>query len=110
MAQLRREYQAFVDRDAEIIAIGPEEKRTFAAYWEGQRMPFVGLPDPEHTVLKRYGQEVRVLKLGRLPAQVVVDKAGRVRYVHYGRSMADIPPNAELLDLLDALNREQVGN
>ena len=79
---------------------------TFAAYWETNELPFVGVPDPKHTVLDRYGQQVKLLKLGRLPAQVVVDKVGTVRYAHYGRSMSDIPPNQEILSLLDDMNAE----
>jgi peroxiredoxin Q/BCP len=110
MAQLRHGYQAFVERGAEIIVVGPEGRPAFAAYWESQHMPFVGLPDPEHTVLKRYGQEVNLFKLGRLPAQVIVDKEGIARYVHYGHSIADIPPNEELLELLDELNQEKAGH
>jgi peroxiredoxin Q/BCP len=106
MTQLRQDYPQFLDRDAEIVAIGPEGKETFARYWLANEMPFVGLPDPGHTVLKLYGQEVKLLRLGRMPAQVVVDKSGRARYVHYGHSMADIPPNSEILALLDELNQE----
>jgi peroxiredoxin Q/BCP len=111
MAQLRQDYQQFVDRDAAILAVGPESREEFAAYWQPDpqqeaQFPFVGLPDPEHTVLDLYGQEVKLLKLGRLPAQIVVDKEGKIRYAHYGRSMADIPPNSELLALLDELNQE----
>ena len=68
-------------------------------------MPFVGIPDPKHTVLKLYGQEVKIFKLGRMPAQVVIGKDGRVRYVHYGHSMADIPSNEEIFGLLDQLNK-----
>jgi len=85
--------------------VGPEGAKAFSSYWEKHRLPFTGLPDPDHTVLKRYGQEVKLFKLGRMPAQVVVDKSGRVRYVHYGHSMSDIPPNEEILELLDELNR-----
>jgi len=54
-------------------------------------------------VLKLYGQEVNLFRLGRMPAQVLVDKEGVARFVHYGHSMQDIPPNAELLALLDEL-------
>ena len=71
-------------------------------------MNFVGLPDPKHTVLKRYGQEVKLFKLGRMPAQVIVDKQGQARYVHYGHSMSDIPANDDLLDILDRLNQKPV--
>jgi peroxiredoxin Q/BCP len=106
MARLRQDYAQFVERDAEIIAIGPERQKGFARYWMDHEMPFVGIPDPKHTAPKLYGQEVRLFKLGRLPAQVIVDKTGRVRYAHYGRSMSDIPPNSELLALLDELNQE----
>jgi peroxiredoxin Q/BCP len=43
-----------------------------------------------------------------MPAQVIIDLHGVVRYVHYGHSMSDIPPNQELLALLDELNREGI--
>jgi len=104
MAQLRRDYGQFVQRKAEIVVVGPEDAAAFADYWEKEKLPFVGLPDPKNSVLRLYGQEIRLFKLGRMPAQVVVDKAGQARFVHYGHSMSDIPPNEEILSLLDALN------
>jgi peroxiredoxin Q/BCP len=107
MAQLRQDYHQYQARQAEIIAVGPEDAATFAAYWREHEMPFVGLPDPEFSVLKLYGQEVKLFKLGRMPAQVLVDKRGVARYVHYGHSMSDIPENAELLALLDELNAKE---
>jgi len=107
MAQLRRDYEAFVEREAEVIVIGPEDEAAFADYWEKEGLPFVGLPDPEHGVLKLYGQEIKLFKMGRMPAQVIVDRTGTARYVHYGHAMSDIPPNEELLALLDALNQAQ---
>jgi len=106
MAQLRHEYERFLERDAEVVAVGPEDQQAFRDYWEREKMPFVGLPDPEHRVAEIYGQEVRLLRGGRLPALLVVDKRGAVRYRHYGHSMQDIPPNDEVLALLDDLNRE----
>ena len=63
----------------------------------------VSLPNPDHSVLKRFGQEVNLFKLGRMPAQVIVDKDGVARFVHYGKAMSDIPENEELLGLLDEL-------
>jgi peroxiredoxin len=106
MAQLRQDYQKFVDRDTEVVAVGPEDSRTFGQYWQKEQIPFVGLPDPDHTVADLYGQEVNPLKLGRMPVQMVIDKTGKIRYAHYGRSMSDIPPNEEILALLDGLNQE----
>jgi peroxiredoxin Q/BCP len=106
MAQLRQKYQEFVKRGAEIIAIGPENAKTFADWWHEHEMPFVGLPDPEHTVSKLYGQEVKIFKLGRMPAQLIIDKKGLIRYKHYGNSMSDIAENSELFAKLDQLNTE----
>ena len=101
MAQLRQGYEGFLSRDAEIIVVGPEGKKAFSKFWVKNDLEFIGLPDPEHTVLKLYGQEVNLFKLGRMPAQVVIDKEGTARYVHYGHSMKDIPSNEELLAVLD---------
>jgi peroxiredoxin len=104
MAQLRQDYQEFVKRQTVVIVLGPENANAFSGYWREHNLPFIGLPDPKASVLKRYGQEVNLFKLGRMPAQVIVDKAGVARYVHYGHSMSDIPENEELLALLDELN------
>lgn len=101
MAQLRQDYEKFVKLDTEILVAGPEDSEAFKKYWEKEKLPFVGLPDPEHKVLKLYGQEVKIFKLGRMPAQVLINKSGKVRFVHYGHSMMDIPENKELLDLLE---------
>ena len=101
MAQLRKDYQQFVTLNTEIIVVGPEKADAFREYWAKEDLPFIGLPDPEHKVLKLYGQEVKIFKLGRMPAQMLIDKSGNVRFVHYGHSMSDIPENKELLDLIE---------
>jgi len=104
MAQLRQDYQDFVDRQAVMLVLGPENAEAFENYFQKNDLPFVGLPDPKASVLKLYGQEVNLFKLGRMPAQVIVDKEGVARFAHYGHSMSDIPENAELLGLLDEIN------
>jgi len=104
MAQLRQDYAEFVARDIEVVVVGPENAGAFAAYFQKESLPFVGLPDPSASVLKLYGQEVNLFKLGRMPAQVLIDKAGVARFVHYGHSMSDIPTNQEILALGDEIN------
>ncbi len=106
MAQLRQDYQEFVKRQTQVVVAGPEDATSFAAYFKEHDLPFIGLPDPKASVLRLYGQEVNLFKLGRMPAQVIVDKAGVARFVHYGHSMSDIPENAEVLALLDQLNAQ----
>jgi peroxiredoxin Q/BCP len=103
MAQLRQDYSKFEERDAAIIVVGPEGPEAFQKYWKKEKLPFTGLPDPTHSVLKLYGQEIKLFKFGRMPAQVLIDQQGVVRYVHYGHAMSDIPPNDELLALLDEI-------
>ena len=108
MAQLRQDYSKFQALETEIIVVGPEDTNAFKMYWQSHKLPFIGLPDPAHSVLKRYGQEVNLFKLGRMPAQVIIDKQGIARYAHYGHAMSDIPENEEILQTLQTLNNEEV--
>jgi peroxiredoxin Q/BCP len=41
-----------------------------------------------------------------MPAQIIIDQAGIVRYAHYSNSMADIPENEEILDVIDRIAAE----
>ena len=103
MAQLRQDIAGFAQRKTNIVVVGPEGQVAFAAYWQKHQLPFIGLPDPQHTVLKLYGQEVNLFKLGRMPAQVIIDQSGVARFIHYGHSMSDIPSSQELFDCLDQI-------
>lgn len=104
MAQLRQDFAEFEKRETVILVVGPEDGSAFKKYWKEHQLPFIGLPDPRGSVLRLYGQEVNLFKLGRMPAQVIVDKQGIARYAHYGHSMSDIPDNQELFALLDQIN------
>ncbi len=103
MAQLRQDFAEFEKRNTKVVIVGPEDATAFIDYWKNNDLPFIGLPDPKASVLKLYGQEVNLFKLGRMPAQVLIDQSGQVRFVHYGHSMSDIPENREILDLIDSL-------
>jgi peroxiredoxin len=103
---LREDYDRFVEKDAEILVIGPEGPRRFKQVWDEQEYPFVGFSDYKHTAANLYEQEVKLLKLGRMPAMLVVDQKGIIQFAHFGDNMADIPRNEDVLVLLDRLNRE----
>jgi peroxiredoxin Q/BCP len=107
LAQLRQHYDEFVSRDAEILAIGPDIGSVFRLYWGRENIPFIGLPDPGHTVAEQYGQEVSMWKLGRMPALMIVDKKGRVRFTHYAENMRDYPTVPEMLQVLDGLRAKR---
>lgn len=106
MAQLRQDIEQFEERDTAVVVVGPDNAQRFAEYFSENDLPFIGLPDPKHSVLKQYGQEVNLFKLGRMPAQVLIDKQGIARFVHYGKSMMDIPSNEEMFALLDEINEK----
>jgi peroxiredoxin Q/BCP len=106
MAQLRQDFSEFEKRSTTILVVGPENAAAFARFWKKNDLPFIGLPDPDHSVLKLYGQQIKLFKYGRMPAQLLVDKTGLVRFVHYGHDMTDIPKNSEMLALIDGLETE----
>ncbi|KAA3659006.1 MAG: thioredoxin peroxidase [Calditrichaeota bacterium] len=101
MAQLRHNYPRYQQKNTEIIVIGPDDAEDFQRNWQREALPFIGLPDPQHTVLDLYGQELKLFKFGRMPAQMLVDKQGILRIVHYGNSMSDIITNREILQELE---------
>lgn len=103
MMQLHQDYDKFVEKDTIIVAIGPDNAASYRNYWEENSLKFYGIPDEKHSVLKLFGQQVNLLKLGRMPAQMLVDKDGVLRYIHYGNSMKDIPENSEVFELIDTL-------
>jgi peroxiredoxin len=106
MAQLRQSYHEFQSAGAEIVVVGPEARGAFERYWKKENLPFVGIPDQGNTLAELYRQEANRLKLGRLPALMVIDKEGYLRFQRHGKAMWDIPSNDEILNLLNELNYE----
>jgi len=104
MAQLRQDYNRFVEKDTVVLAVGPDSQEAFQKYWRQNEIPFIGLADSDHTVAKKYDQEVNLLKFGRVPAQMLIDKKGELRFVHYANSMSDIPENETILEKIAAFN------
>ena len=96
IAQLRQKSDKLTNLDIEVLVAGPENSDSFRRYWKKESLPFKGLPDPNHSVMKLYGQEVKLFKLGRMPAQMLIDKSGILKFVYYGNSMSDIPDISEL--------------
>jgi peroxiredoxin Q/BCP len=101
---MRDHYSEFESRNAEIVAIGTDSTNSFQAYWKKEKIPYIGLSDPEVKVPRLYKQEVNIFKLGRMPLNCVVDTQGRIRYVHYGANMTDIPDNETFLNVIDQIN------
>jgi peroxiredoxin Q/BCP len=107
MAQLRQDYQKFVDLNTEIIAIGPEDASAFTTWWHEHQMPFIGIPDPKHIIAKLYNQQFKLIRGGRLPAVAVIDTEGKIRLMHYSDLPGDIPSDEKILKLLVEINRKE---
>ena len=107
MVQLRQDYQEFVRRDSAIFAVNPEDRKTVAAFWNRENIPFPGICDPDHRIADQYGQVDSPATMGRAPAVFIIDRTGVIRYEHHGTSAADIPENAFILYLIDELNKER---
>lgn len=103
MAQLRQDYAEFTSRGAEVLIIGPDGPRAFKRWWQEESMPMPGLADVGSRVASNFGQQVKWLKWGRMPAMFIVDREGRIRWQHFGEEMSDIPTNETVLGLLDRL-------
>jgi peroxiredoxin Q/BCP len=103
---LRQEHDLFLDRNAAVLVVGPDGPRAFKNYWQENDMPFPGLADLRSRVAERYYQEVNLFKFGRMPAIFVIDFDGNIRYAHYADSMSDLPPNQDLLDVIDAIHAD----
>lgn len=103
MMQLHQDYDKFEEKQTKIVVIGPEDAKSFKTYWKENGFKFYGIPDEKHFVLKLFGQKVNIFKLGRMPAQMLVDKEGTLKFIHYGHSMQDIPENSEIFELINAL-------
>lgn len=86
-----------------MLVIGPDSAEAFRSFWDQEAMPLIGLADPEHRVADLYGQRVKLLRGGRLPSVLIVDKDGCLHFRHDGGSMQDIPANSKVLAVLDSL-------
>jgi peroxiredoxin len=105
MAQLRQDQEKIVSKNTEIIVVGPDSVDKFKQFWSKNKLNFIGIPDPKHSILKLFGQQVNLFKLGRMPAQVIIDMNGIARFAHYGHDMSDIPTTDEILETLDEISK-----
>jgi peroxiredoxin Q/BCP len=104
MVQMGRDYADFVSRNAEVIILGPNSSENFKRTWEIEELKMIGLSDPDSVIANRYHQEVKFMRMGRLPALLVLDQKGIIRFLHYGKSMTDIPDNSQVFQILDEIN------
>lgn len=50
-------------------------------------------------------QQKRIIKGGRMPGLLIIDKQGIIQYAYYSDSMKDLPKNEEILKVLKKINK-----
>jgi len=103
---LRRDYEKFQSRGAEVLAVAHDTLENARAYFQENELPFPGLVDTNHTVFDQYDVQVRVLSLGQRPGLYIIDRNGSTRFAYLGRQQWQIPANSKILSRLDQLNSE----
>lgn len=78
--QLRQKVEELNELGVQILAIAPDKVEFLEPLQKALKLPFPLLSDPQHTVFAHY----KMLE-GNIPSggDIVVDKAGVVRYVYH---------------------------
>lgn len=100
---MKQDFKEFTSKNTTIVVVAPHSAEKVAKFWKEEELPMIGLPDEDGKLADLYGQEWKLLKLGRMPALFVVDRKGVIAFSQYGKSMSDIPENREMLKVLDGL-------
>ncbi len=99
MAQLRHDYNKFMELDCEVLVMVPNGPRMIARYVRANQTPYPILTDKGGVVAGHYMQVKRYFKIGA-PTMILVDQQGKVAYTHYGTSLIEEPDNREPLAVL----------
>ncbi|MBD3196987.1 MAG: redoxin domain-containing protein [Candidatus Lokiarchaeota archaeon] len=105
MGELRRDYEKFQENNTELYPILVDKKEN-AEKMEKKyaRNKFPIFYDEEEKVAKMLNQEKKLLKLGRLPGLLVLNKENVIQYAYYSDSMKDIPENDVIFEVISNLN------
>ncbi len=97
-----RKYEEFRRRGVQVVGISVDPPDHNAAMVEKLLLPFPLLSDPQGALSRAYGvwdEEGRVA----IPAIVLVDRAGVVRWIYAGRDFADRPGDDALFQGIDEM-------
>jgi len=102
---LGNEYEKFKELNAVIYAILPDNLENAQNFESEFAKEYPIYYDDKKKVNKMLKQEVKPLKLGRMPALLIIDKQAIIRYAYYSDSMSDIPENQELFKIIKNLSK-----
>ena len=102
---MRNDYEKFKELNAVIYAILPDKLENAQNFESEYAKEYPIYYDAKKKVNKMLKQEVKPLKLGRMPALLIIDKQAIIRYAYYSDSMDDIPENEELFKIIKKLSK-----
>ncbi len=100
MLQLQEDIKKFASKKIKVVVVCPERVGAVEKFKAINDTTFDMVSDHTHQLAKEYGQQFKLLKLGRMPAQLLIDKSGALIFKHYAQSMKDIVENQEILKLV----------
>lgn len=100
---MRDDHKAFRSLGVHLVVVTRHDAKEMLKYWQKEKLPYIGVPDPEGVFTSAYGQQWKLFRLGRMPSQFVVDCRGTIAFAHYASSMSDIPANKKMLEVLRRL-------
>ena len=104
-ARLRRDLEKFEELDGYLYPILVDNEENAKKMEQKYARKYAIFYDESEQVAKMLKQEIRWIKLGRMPGLLVIDKKGIIQYAYYGKNMHDIPDNNEILKVLEKINK-----
>jgi len=99
LSSLSDDYLYFRSLDTDILAISPDSVDKARDTSTRHRIPFKLLSDPGLETIREYGV-LNDIGDSDYAAIFLIDKGGRIRYMHVGRVPTDMPSNEELIEII----------
>lgn len=99
-------YGDFKDLDTELYPIlvdSLNNAKKMETKYAKEKFPIYYDEDKE--VSKLLHQQWKLLKLGRMPGMIIINKEGIIKWAYYSDSMSDIPKNKDVLEVLKEINK-----
>ncbi len=96
MVRLHQEKDYLKSKNINMVVIVPEDEKKLLKYLNNTSINLNFVSDSNHEIANKYNQEVNIFKLGRMPAQIVLDKKLKVIFEHHASSMKDIIPESQI--------------
>lgn len=94
--QLQKDKKLFEKEEIDIILICPEQIKRVEYFVKKHNLELNFVSDASHDIAEKYNQDFSILKLGRLPMQILLDGIDIV-FEYRGKNMLDILKNDEII-------------